>query len=123
MSNRLNVPADTLGRRKEKSRRKARRDAKREELAKLKRVKNKTPEQQERIRELEPARPPEPVVFAWFDWVRVSGNIMHAGRRKFQYRFATLRAEVVAAAFDEKTRREKYLVRLPVTLAMEIFGR
>lgn len=73
-------------------------------------------------------KPPEPKVAVWFDWARESGRVLHCGRRKLKYRMAlssetTRGAEIIGTAVDEKTRQLKYLVLMPVSLALDIFGK
>lgn len=62
--------------------------------------------------------PPEPVVFAWFDWARPTGNVIHCGRRKFKYRLSATAAEIVAFSGDGRK-----LVKMPLRLALDVFGK
>lgn len=63
--------------------------------------------------------PPEPVVFAYFDWARYTGNIILVGRRKTKYRLPVQRGcEIVGVVSDGRK-----LVRLPLGMALEVFGK
>jgi hypothetical protein len=113
-----------------KEKRKLRRAAQRIELASVKSQLSEAKKQGlgsditaplvEMVKELSPKPlPPEPNVFAWMDWARETGNIIHCGRRKLKYRLSAQRgASIVAFAADGRK-----LVRLPSALALEVFGK
>lgn len=114
----------TPGRVKEREKRKARRAAQREanRVVRLENAKLPKDKQQELPYPPKP-RPPEPVVFAWMDWARETHKIIHAGRghgkRERKYRFPVVKG-VEIVCMDE---RRRVMVRLPLSLALEVFGK